>query len=215
MLNLYRALLFLVVSSTTLFPAYSQNTPNEEVQSSSEVAVETESACAPSELIYTIEKGFNSTQLKAVKTAIHKINKDIPIQENKTWTVYTLPILKRKNLYLIRNKEAEIVGYAALKDDNNYLSWIAIKKEYRGKDKGSLAKRLMSRILVDFGSISLSVRASNKQAINFYEGLSDIATVEHVLGETYSNGEREFLYTISSKSHSKDEAKKSNTSTGL
>lgn len=150
---------------------------------------------------YIFTKGYQEDEFEKIKNEINDINKSIQVGDNpeKTWKVYTKPILKRKNIYFVKNDQGVIVGYAALKNDEPYLSWIAIKEDYRGREKGNLAKKLILEIMKDYSFITLDVRESNTKAIKFYESLSEFFSVEKEEGHEFKNNDKGFVFKIKRK----------------
>jgi len=63
--------------------------------------------------------------------------------------------------------EDELVGFAAVRRDG-YILFLAIATEYRGQGFG---ERLVAHVAEDHDTITCHARASNEQALGFYESL--------------------------------------------
>lgn len=72
----------------------------------------------------------------------------------------------RVYVYLDRSRD-QLIGFAAVRSDG-YILFLAVDNEYRGHGFG---KRLIARVSEDFGSVTCHARATNDDAIGFYEHL--------------------------------------------
>jgi ribosomal protein S18 acetylase RimI-like enzyme len=138
-----------------------------------------------------MSKPVEEKQLQWMKKGIRIINKSIKVSEDneKTWDVYTLPIMKRQFVTLVVNQENnnEIVAYAALRDHEQYLSWIAVKESYRGNKNDPVAKNLIIYLLKSHDQLELDVRAKNTRGVKFYRGLQSVMQVQEVEGKKYQD----------------------------
>jgi ribosomal protein S18 acetylase RimI-like enzyme len=69
-------------------------------------------------------------------------------------------------LYIDRSKN-QLIGFAAVRSDG-YILFLAVNEMYRGHGFG---KRLVARVSEEYGTVSCHARASNQDAIAFYEHL--------------------------------------------
>lgn len=107
------------------------------------------------------------------------------IKENQSllaqdWSSFT-DFYKRGCVYVIKDKENTILGFAIV-NDKDYLSVIAVLPSEQNKGLGS---ELIGNIKSEFDFFYLHVRQSNEPAIRFYKkmGLEKTGSVE----EYYDN----------------------------
>lgn len=75
---------------------------------------------------------------------------------------------RRSRAYLyIDGSRNRLIGFAAVRSDG-YILFLAVDPEYRGHGFG---KRLIARVSEDYGSVTCHARATNREAISFYEHL--------------------------------------------
>jgi len=75
---------------------------------------------------------------------------------------------RRSRVYLyVDGSRNRLIGFAAVRSDG-YILFLAVDDEYRGHGFG---KRLIARVSEDYGSVTCHARATNREAIAFYEHL--------------------------------------------
>ncbi|PSP93935.1 GNAT family N-acetyltransferase [Halobacteriales archaeon QS_4_62_28] len=75
---------------------------------------------------------------------------------------------RRSRVYLyIDGSRDRLIGFAAVRSDG-YVLFLAVDSQYRGHGFG---KRLVARVSEDYGSVTCHARATNREAIEFYEHL--------------------------------------------
>ena len=75
---------------------------------------------------------------------------------------------RRSRVYLyIDGSRNRLIGFAAVRSDG-YILFLAVDEQYRGH---GLGKRLIARVSEDYGSVTCHARATNHEAISFYEHL--------------------------------------------
>ena len=75
---------------------------------------------------------------------------------------------RRSRAYLyVDGSRNRLIGFAAVRSDG-YILFLAVDEEYRGHGFG---KRLVARVSEDYGSVTCHARATNQEAIAFYEHL--------------------------------------------
>lgn len=72
----------------------------------------------------------------------------------------------RVYVYVDRSRQ-QLIGFAAVRSDG-YILFLAVDKEYRGHGFG---KRLVARVSDDYGTVTCHARATNEDAIAFYDHL--------------------------------------------
>jgi ribosomal protein S18 acetylase RimI-like enzyme len=74
---------------------------------------------------------------------------------------------RRSTVYALveRGVEERLVGFAATRRDG-YILFLAVDPEYRGEGFG---KRLVARVADEHSSVSCHARATNEQALEFYQ----------------------------------------------
>jgi len=73
---------------------------------------------------------------------------------------------RRSRVHVLLADE-EVVGFAAVRRDG-YILFLAIAAEYRGQGFG---QRLIARVAEEHDTITCHARASNEEALGFYESL--------------------------------------------
>ncbi|WP_435175165.1 GNAT family N-acetyltransferase [Halorussus sp. AFM4] len=87
------------------------------------------------------------------------------------------------HLLVTRDDESEeLMGFAAVRRDG-YILFLAVAPEFRGEGVG---KRLVGRVAEDHDSITCHARASNENALGFYEHLG--FEVERHIQNYYEDG---------------------------
>lgn len=75
---------------------------------------------------------------------------------------------RRSRVYLyVDGSRDRLIGFAAVRSDG-YTLFLAVDERYRGHGFG---KRLIARVSEDYGSVTCHARATNGEAIEFYEHL--------------------------------------------
>jgi len=77
---------------------------------------------------------------------------------------------RRSKVYLLVDPGYEddaVVGFAAVRRDG-YLLFLAVHPEYRGEGFG---RRLVAAVVEDHGTVTCHARATNDEALSFYEHL--------------------------------------------
>ena len=75
---------------------------------------------------------------------------------------------RRSRVYLyVDGSRNRLIGFAAVSSDG-YVLFLAVDEQYRGHGFG---KRLIARVSEDYGSVTCHARATNRDAIAFYEHL--------------------------------------------
>ena len=75
---------------------------------------------------------------------------------------------RRSRVYLyVDGSRNRLIGFAAVRSDG-YILFLAVDTEYRGHGFG---KRLIARVSEEYGSVTCHARATNREAIAFYEHL--------------------------------------------
>jgi ribosomal-protein-alanine N-acetyltransferase len=69
--------------------------------------------------------------------------------------------------YLDRSRADRLVGFAAVRRDG-YILFLAVDDDYRDEGFG---KRLVASVAEDYGSVTCHARASNQEALEFYQHL--------------------------------------------
>ncbi len=69
--------------------------------------------------------------------------------------------------FLDRSAGAELVGFAAVRRDG-YVLFLAVAPEYRSEGFG---ERLVANVADDYGSVTCHARATNDEALEFYQHL--------------------------------------------
>ena len=69
--------------------------------------------------------------------------------------------------YVDRSRADHLIGFAAVRRDG-YVLFLAVDDEYRGEGFG---KRLIASVAEDYGSVSCHARATNQDALEFYQHL--------------------------------------------
>ena len=69
-------------------------------------------------------------------------------------------------VYVDRSRE-QLIGFAAVRNDG-YVLFLAVAPDYRGHGFG---KRLIARVADEFSNVSCHARATNQDAIGFYQHL--------------------------------------------
>jgi ribosomal protein S18 acetylase RimI-like enzyme len=82
----------------------------------------------------------------------------------------------------------EVVAFAVTRTDG-YLLFLGVHPEYRGR---GLAKRLVATALDDFGTVTCHARATNEDAIGFYEYLG-FETLRRIEGYYEDGGDAYYL----------------------
>jgi ribosomal protein S18 acetylase RimI-like enzyme len=73
---------------------------------------------------------------------------------------------RRSTVYLYIDRAADaLVGFAAVRRDG-YILFLAVDADYRSHGFG---KRLVARVSEDYGSVTCHARATNEEAIHFYQ----------------------------------------------
>nr|WP_254282014.1 N-acetyltransferase [Haloarcula salina] len=73
---------------------------------------------------------------------------------------------RRSTTYLYTDRSSDrLVGFAAVRRDG-YILFLAVDEEYRGHGFG---KRLVARVAEDYGSVTCHARATNREALGFYQ----------------------------------------------
>jgi ribosomal protein S18 acetylase RimI-like enzyme len=74
---------------------------------------------------------------------------------------------KRSTVYLFvdRAKRGQLVGFAAVRRDG-YILFLAVDSDYRGEGFG---EALVARVAEDHGSVTCHARATNCDALRFYQ----------------------------------------------
>jgi ribosomal protein S18 acetylase RimI-like enzyme len=77
---------------------------------------------------------------------------------------------RRSNVYLLVEPgyDDTVVGFAAVRRDG-YLLFLAVHPEYRGEGFG---RRLVAGVVEDHGTVTCHARATNEEALSFYEHLA-------------------------------------------
>lgn len=81
------------------------------------------------------------------------------------------------------NGDGGVVGFAVVRSDG-YILFLGVDPEYRGE---GLGRELVERAGEDHDKLSCHTRASNENAVNFYEHLG--FEVDRYVGSYYQNGE--------------------------
>jgi ribosomal protein S18 acetylase RimI-like enzyme len=69
--------------------------------------------------------------------------------------------------YLDRSRADHLIGFAAVRRDG-YILFLAVDDDYRGEGFG---KRLVASVADDYGTVSCHARATNGEALEFYQHL--------------------------------------------
>jgi ribosomal protein S18 acetylase RimI-like enzyme len=74
---------------------------------------------------------------------------------------------KRSTVYLFvdRANRGQLVGFAAVRRDG-YILFLAVDSDYRGEGFG---EALVARVAEDHGSVTCHARATNRDALRFYQ----------------------------------------------
>jgi ribosomal protein S18 acetylase RimI-like enzyme len=73
---------------------------------------------------------------------------------------------RRSTVYLYTDRTTNaIIGFAAVRRDG-YMLFLAVGPDYRGHGFG---KRLIARVNEDHGSVTCHARATNEEALSFYQ----------------------------------------------
>lgn len=92
---------------------------------------------------------------------------------------------RRSTVYLLVSSEGEnprLMGFAAVRRDG-YILFLAVSPDFRGSGVG---KRLVGRVVENYDSVTCHARATNEQAMGFYEHLG--FEIERRIDNYYEDG---------------------------
>jgi len=123
-----------------------------------------------------------------IKTVMQIESKDFdfPWKEKSSFINYT----ERRDAFVVRTKKNVIVGYVLIKPrgDTLWLCKMAIDPDYRRKGLGRFIIDWAQKYAIDQSAtrLSLSVRASNYEAIEFYRhtGFKEVQRIENYYKKT-------------------------------
>lgn len=100
----------------------------------------------------------------------------------QTWDFFS-SAYERNTAHVLLDEGGSVVGFAVVRSDG-YILFLGVDPEYRGE---SLGRELVERAGEDHDKLSCHTRASNENAVSFYEYLG--FEVDRYVESYYQNGE--------------------------
>ena len=100
----------------------------------------------------------------------------------QTWDFFS-SAYERNTAHVLVDDSGDVVGFAVVRSDG-YILFLGVDSRYRGE---GLGRTLVEKAAEDHDKLTCHARASNENAVGFYEHLGFV--VDRHVGSYYQNGE--------------------------